>query len=137
MTRYRDRLPQLDGGPFLTDGGIETTPMFLEGVDLPELAVVDLYRRPGGRDLLSRYFEPYLTLARNHGTGFVLESATWRANRDWTTRLGYDAATHAAVNHAAIAHLAELRRRFAEPRAPIVLSGNIGPRGDGYEPVRP
>ncbi|MFY9992234.1 MAG: homocysteine methyltransferase, partial [Rhodoplanes sp.] len=35
MNKYRGRLPQLDGGLFLTDGGIETTLVFHEGLDLP------------------------------------------------------------------------------------------------------
>ena len=33
--KYRERLPQLDGGLFLTDGGLETTLVFHEGWDLP------------------------------------------------------------------------------------------------------
>ena len=36
---YSNRLPQLDGGLFLTDGGIETTLIFLDGIDLPYFAV--------------------------------------------------------------------------------------------------
>ena len=33
--RHRHHLPQLDGGLFLTDGGIETTLIFHEGLELP------------------------------------------------------------------------------------------------------
>ena len=33
--KYRDQLPQLDGGLFLTDGGLETTLIFHEGWDWP------------------------------------------------------------------------------------------------------
>jgi hypothetical protein len=39
--RYRDQLPQLGGGLFMTDGGIETTLIFHGGFDLPEFAAVD------------------------------------------------------------------------------------------------
>ena len=35
MARYRERLPQLAGELFLTDGGIETTLIFHEGLELP------------------------------------------------------------------------------------------------------
>jgi S-methylmethionine-dependent homocysteine/selenocysteine methylase len=35
MNNSRSRLPQLDGGLFLTDGGIETTLIYQEGFDLP------------------------------------------------------------------------------------------------------
>ncbi|TJW52254.1 MAG: homocysteine S-methyltransferase, partial [Mesorhizobium sp.] len=34
MTDFRHRLPQLGGDIFLTDAGIETKLMFLEGFDL-------------------------------------------------------------------------------------------------------
>ena len=36
--KYRGRLPQLDGGLFLTDGGLETTLIFHEGFELPMFA---------------------------------------------------------------------------------------------------
>jgi hypothetical protein len=35
---YRERLPQLDGGLFVTDGGIETTLIFHHGLELPAFA---------------------------------------------------------------------------------------------------
>ncbi len=38
MTDFRHRLPQLGGDIFLTDAGIETTLMFLEGFDLAYFA---------------------------------------------------------------------------------------------------
>ena len=133
MTRYRDRLPQLDGGPFITDGGLETTLVFHDGIELPDFAAIEMYRRYGGRDHLTRYYERYLSIAAQHDLGFILESATWRASRDWTRKLGYSDAEHEAVNRIAIEHLGDLRRgHFSD--AAVVLSGNIGPRGDGYDP---
>jgi S-methylmethionine-dependent homocysteine/selenocysteine methylase len=39
---YRSRLPQLDREVFLTDGGIETTLIFHEGIDLPLFAACGL-----------------------------------------------------------------------------------------------
>ena len=35
---YRDRLPQLEGGLFITDGGIETTLIYHRGLELPAFA---------------------------------------------------------------------------------------------------
>jgi hypothetical protein len=43
---YRDRLPQLDGQLFLTDGGIETVLIFHEGLELPAFAAFDLLKDP-------------------------------------------------------------------------------------------
>ena len=83
------RLPQLDGSLFVTDGGIETSLIFNDGLDLPHFAAIDLVRRPGGEEALRRYFEAYVAIAARHGAGVVLESATWRASADWGRRLGF------------------------------------------------
>jgi hypothetical protein len=42
MSQYRNALPQLTGGLFLTDGGIETTLIFHEGLELPDFAAFRL-----------------------------------------------------------------------------------------------
>ena len=107
----RSHLPQLDGGLFLTDGGIETTLIFHEGLDLPEFAAFDLLRDDAGTAALRRYFEPYAALARDRGAGFVLESPTWRANPRWAERLGYSPEELDALNRRAIALMDEIRRR--------------------------
>ena len=134
MSRYRRALPQLAGRLFLTDGGIETTLIFHQGLELPDFAAFDLLRRPGGEEALRKYFRPYGDLARRHGVGLILESATWRASADWARRLGYSAAELADVNRRAIAMLEELRRELEAERTPVVISGCVGPRGDGYVP---
>src|SRR5690606_27308338 len=46
---------------------------------------------------------------------------------------GHDAETVAAFNRQAIALMEELRAETASA-APILISGNLGPRGDGYAP---
>jgi S-methylmethionine-dependent homocysteine/selenocysteine methylase len=130
---YRERLPQLDGGLFVTDGGIETTLIFHRGLDLPEFAAFDLLKNDDGTEQLRRYYEPYARLARERGLGLVLESPTWRANPGWAKRIGYSAAELDAVNRKAIALMEELRTEY-EGSAPIVISGCIGPEGDGYAP---
>ena len=56
--RHRSELPQLDGGVFLTDGGIETTLIFHEGLDLPLFAAFDLLKDDEGTGALRRYYEP-------------------------------------------------------------------------------
>ena len=130
--RYRDALPQLRETPFLTDGGIETTLIFHEGLELPDFAAYDLLTRDGGEDVLRRYFEPYLRIARERGVGIVLETATWRANADWGGRLGHGPGELAQLNRRAVGLLEELRAEYETASAPVVVSGCIGPRGDGY-----
>src|SRR5215217_480733 len=89
MASYRDALPQLDGSVFLMDGGLETTLVFLEGLDLPCFAAFPLLLDDAGRQTLKRYFEPYLRTAADRELGFVLDTATWRANPDWGAKLGF------------------------------------------------
>ena len=136
MAKYRNRLPQLRDRLFLTDGGIETTLVFLEGHDLPHFAAFHLLRTASGERALSDYYTRYIMLATAHGAGFVLESPTWRANADWGDKLGYSAAALAEMNRKSIALMAELRNRYETATSPIVISGCIGPRGDGYDPGR-
>ena len=89
--KYRHALPQLGDALFLTDGGLETTMIFLEGIELPHFAAFDLMRTAEGRAALKRYFAHYVAIARRDGRGLVLESATWRSNPDWGAKLGYSA----------------------------------------------
>lgn len=133
---HRTNLPQLEGPLFLTDGGIETSLIFNDGLELPEFAAFDLFKRPGGEAALQGYFRAYARLAAKYRTGLVLESATWRASPDWGAKLGYSAAEMSFVNRRAITLLERLRAEVAESKVPVVISGCIGPRGDGYNPTR-
>ena len=130
--KYRNALPLLDEATFLTDGGIETTLIFHDGLDLPFFAAYDLLTREGGEDALRRYFEPYVRIARDRSVGIVLETATWRANPDWAERLGHSSEQLADLNRRAVSMLERLRDEFETESTPIVISGCIGPRGDGY-----
>ncbi len=132
--KYRHRLPQQDGGLFLTDGGLETTLIFHDGFDLPMFASFVLTESERGRAALRAYFERYVAMAVHHGIGFILESPTWRANPDWGQKLGYDRNRLARANRAAIAMMRDIRDAGETARTPLVISGNIGPRGDGYDP---
>ena len=136
MTRYRNALPQLGGDLFLTDGGIETTLIFHEGLELPHFAAFHLFETPEGEAALRKYFRTYAELAKRFSTGLILESATWRANADWGARLGYTAGALAEANRRAIRLLEEIRSEYEIAGTPVVISGCLGPRGDGYVPDR-
>lgn len=125
------RLPQLER-LFLTDAGLESDMIFNKGFDLPCFSSVMLLTTPTGRDALDRYFRDFLDLARRSGTGFLLESATWRASSDWAGRLGLTPDELRELNRLAVAMLVDLRDEYAP--LPTVVSGCIGPRGDGYDP---
>jgi S-methylmethionine-dependent homocysteine/selenocysteine methylase len=134
MAKYRRDLPQLGGRLFLTDGGTETTLIFHEGLELPHFAAFDLLRTAPGTDALRRYFRTYAEIATRLGTGLILESATWRANPDWAGQLGYGSDALAHANREAIRLLEEVRDQYETEHVPIVISGCLGPRGDGYVP---
>jgi homocysteine S-methyltransferase len=136
MARYRNALPQLDGSFFLTDGGIETTLIFHEGLELPDFAAFHLLRTDAGVAALRKYFRSYAEIAARFRAGLILESATWRANADWGARLGYGREALAEVNREAIGLLEEIRTDFERSGGRAVISGAIGPRGDGYSPER-
>ena len=91
MSTYRTQLPQLGDRLFVTDGGLETTFIFHDGIDLPYFAAFDLLQSAQGTERLRRYYERYARIAAEHGLGMVLEAPTWRASRDWGAKLGYDA----------------------------------------------
>ena len=134
MAKYRHQLPQSNGSLFLTDGGIETTLIFHDGIDLPYFAAFDLFKTREGTESLRRYFSRYAEIARQNGTGFIFESATWRASPDWAEKLGYSPADLAEANHRSIDLLVGLRDAFESHSSPMVISGCVGPRGDGYDP---
>jgi S-methylmethionine-dependent homocysteine/selenocysteine methylase len=126
--------PPQNGAVFLTDGGLETTLVFHEGVDLPCFAAFPLLLSGSGRQQLERYFEPYLRTARERRVGFILDTPTWRANTDWGAKLGYSLHDIADINRQAVTWAKDLRRRHVEDGAGVVINGVVGPRGDGYQP---
>ena len=132
MAKYRSALPQLGGDFFMTDGGLETTLIFLEGQDLPEFAAFLLLETPEGEGVLRKYFLTYAELAKRFNTGLVLETATWRANPDWGEKLGYTKDSLTEANTKAVRLIEEIRSDYETPETPIVISGCVGPRGDGY-----
>jgi len=133
MSIYRNALPQLEERIFLTDGGMETTLIFQEGFQLPYFAAFDLLKKAAGVARVRRYYETYARIAIGAGCGFILETPTWRASADWGEKLGYDRHEIADVNLRSVALLEDLRDQLARPECPMVISGCIGPRGDGYQ----
>ncbi len=119
---------------FLTDGGIETTLIFDDGIDLPDFAAFHLLREGQGQAALKRYFARHIRVAQQAGFGFILESPTWRASRDWGDRLAYSKAELHAANASAISMMIDLRATYARVDFPLLVSGCVGPRGDGYVP---
>ena len=132
MTLHRNELPQLSGDLFLTDGGLETTLVFHEGIDLPEFAAFVLLENEDGRETLRKYFRRYANIARDYHVGFILESVTWRASQDWGEKLGYSSEQIADFNRKSIDLLQGIRSEYEGDIPRMVISGCMGPRGYGY-----
>ncbi|HEU5363700.1 MAG TPA: homocysteine S-methyltransferase family protein [Gaiellaceae bacterium] len=121
-------LPHLDGVS-LTDGGMETTLIFHDGLDLPHFAAFTLLADEQGRKALASYYDTYLAVAEAHALPIVLDTPTWRASADWGALLGYSREQLAEANRAAVA---EVRAAIERRTAAALVSGTVGPRGDGY-----
>jgi S-methylmethionine-dependent homocysteine/selenocysteine methylase len=134
MPLFRDALPMLQDRLFVTDGGIETTLIHQDGLALPSFAAFVLLSQRAGLAALIRYYLRYVDLASRYRTGLVLESPTWRASRDWGRQLGYSREDLIDLNRQGIALVAGFRARPELGGLPVVLSGCLGPRGDGYRP---
>lgn len=132
MSKYRKNLPQFGKKPFITDGGLETTLVFEHGIDLPEFAAFTVLDSEGGKEILWNYYLPFIQLARYNKYGFILEAPTWRASYDWGHKIGYNKAAIKEVNIRSIQLMLELRQRFENQTTPMVISGALGPKGDGY-----
>ncbi|GAC1308878.1 MAG: homocysteine S-methyltransferase family protein [Acidimicrobiales bacterium] len=116
----------------LTDSGLETWLVFQRGVELADFAAFPLLGDNRGRALLTEYFRDHLRIAARAASGFVLETPTWRASTDWGARLGYDDEALDRVNRDAVDFVRSLGNEF--PSVEVIVSGNVGPRGDGYQP---
>jgi homocysteine S-methyltransferase len=119
---------------FVTDGGLETELIFHDGLELPCFAAFPLLEHPDTRARLRRYYDGYLAIAREHGAGFIIETPTWRANPDWADQLGYSPERRDAANRDAVSLAEEVRAVAAADGITAVVSGCVGPRGDGYDP---
>lgn len=117
---------------YLTDGGLETDLIFNHGIELRHFASFELLNTERGRQALEIYYRPYIELAAARNTGFILETPTWRANPDWGYRMGYTIDALRTLNEDAVRYMQAFASRAASPEQAVVISGNIGPRADGY-----
>ncbi|MCL6286166.1 homocysteine S-methyltransferase family protein [Ruegeria sp. 2012CJ41-6] len=132
---YRNALPQLNGQQMLADGGLETTLVFHDGIDLPLFAAFKALENEQGVEAIDRYMRGFADLAVRHHRGFVMDTPTWRASPRWAAELGVDREQLKAIHREVVATLAGMRERHETPTSPFVLNGVIGPQCDGYSPT--
>lgn len=108
--------------------GFETDLIFNYGIDLPGFASFPLLDTDEGRAHILRAYRDQIRSASQYGCGTCLESLTWMANPDRAAPLGFSASDLKRINKAAIDIMSEI-----ETTELICISGQLGPRGDGYE----
>jgi S-methylmethionine-dependent homocysteine/selenocysteine methylase len=86
-----------------------------------------------GRKALTDYYLHYISLAQRYQLNFVLETPTWRASSDWGYKMGYSGREMQRINELAVTFTRGLQKQASELSVHALLSGNIGPRGDGYQ----
>ena len=136
MSIESNALAQLGEKVFLTDGGLETVMIFHEGLELPCFAAFDLLKDEAGTKTLRDYYRPFIDSAIKGRMGFILDTPTWRASSDWMPQLGHQVHDVDNFNRKAVSLMQNLRQEFQTADTPMVISGAIGPRGDGYTPGR-
>jgi S-methylmethionine-dependent homocysteine/selenocysteine methylase len=107
---------------------------FNKQINLPEFAAYDLMRDEKRYEILFDYYKTYAEISRQYGLGLVLETPTWRANSDWGRKLGDSAEALHQFNVDSVKLIEHIREEYETEEAPIIISGCIGPRGDGYSP---
>ena len=121
-----------DGTLLVTDGGLETTLIFQDGLDLPHFAAFPLLDSELGRTTLRRYYDAYGAAAPHSGAGCLLDTPTFRISPDWAAKLGYDVAALPRVIADAVSLLCTVRATWEPHGVQVAINGAIGPRGDGY-----
>ena len=124
-----------NNGLFVTDGGLETELVFHDGIDLPSFAAFPLLDNPDHRARLRRYYDGYLDIARKVSAGLIIE----RRHVARESGLGSVARVlaRAARRREPVGCGAAQRRSGTAAAADgitVVVSGCVGPRGDGYDP---
>ncbi len=126
-------LPHQTGDIFLTDGGTETWLMYKRGFDLPEFSAFHLLKDPQATATLRDYYQAFAEVAVTLGTGFIFDSLTYRASRDWGRLLGYDDKGLADMNRKCLDLYCDVVATAGLPPERTVISGCIGPKGDAYK----
>ncbi|MGB3624363.1 MAG: homocysteine S-methyltransferase family protein [Henriciella sp.] len=133
LNRDNLALPHRSGEIFLTDGGLETNMIFNRGHPLPEFASHTLFASQEGSLELERYFRAYLELADRVQAGFIIDTATWRAQSGFAGALRVEAEELEEANRTAASFAIMMRDTYGSKRAPVLVNGVIGPWGDGYQ----
>ena len=125
-------LPHQRAQLFLLTGSLETTLLYEAGISFPSFASFTLIRRPEALTPMKEFYRAGALLAKDLHCGIVFSTPTWRASEDWGRQLGYSQKDLFDANQEAVRFVQEIRCEESLRGGDIVVSGCMGPRGDGY-----
>ena len=134
MSTYRNNLPQLTEDLFITSGGLETSLIYHEHIDLPCFASFTVLKSESGRKCLKKFLRSFVDIAQKYHLGVLLITPTWRCNPDWIKKLNYPNEDLSYLNKLSVEILDEVRNEYSTSKYPIIIGASTGPRGDGYQP---
>jgi len=127
------------GRKFLTFGGIETYLIFQQKFALRSFAAFEVFANSDAYAELERnHLRPIAETAHQHGFGLVVDCLVYKATPDCIAELGYAPEDLARLNQVSVEHMAGFASKWrsetgnSAEEMPILLSGDLGPRGDGY-----
>lgn len=126
-------LPQQKDKTFITDGGLETTALFKDGIELPGFSSIHLMRSERGLQYLKDYFLDYVKLAKSHNVGLILETPTWRSSSGWADVVDLKPEELVRLTEESARFLDKIKQKYSTEETPMVVAGCLGPRGDGYK----
>jgi len=133
MPKTAPVLPHQSAKMFLTDGGTETWLMYKRGFELPEFSAFHLLNDPVATEALREYYRKFAGIALRLGTGFIFDSLTYRASKDWGNLLGYSKDQLMDMNRKCFALYREIASDVGLSVEDTIFSGCFGPQGDAYK----
>lgn len=129
----------LEQHTFLTHAGTETYLVFQQGFALPDFCAFVVHENDGAWAKLERdYLDPILDTAAESGFGLMVDALVWRAQPDFVAKLGRTPEQLDRINEGAASQMRASVDRWrqaherGEEDPPVLISADIGPRGDGY-----
>ncbi len=97
----------------------------------PDVAHGGLIYDDASRDVLTQVHREYLDIGQRYGIPMIATTPTWRANTERVSRSPF---AGLPVNRDGVAYMTALRAGYGGDASPILIGGQIGPKGDAYSP---
>lgn len=113
---------------FMINGGLETTLIYKYNLELPFFSCIDLFKNVNTKKIIYQYYLEYLKVAQKYNSFIIIDTPTWRFNKDWASKLGYNEIELLNRNKEAVVLISKLKNDYNN----IIISGKIGPKYEGY-----